>query len=101
MEMLLRYVSNPASVRCLLKAREVDGARGANMSSAASLLGAAGPMIHRLTPWTPLITAPEAVVGGFNGSVSPGTRMDSCGRPSRCGWPTSVPCDASPTLRDA
>jgi hypothetical protein len=69
--MLLRYVSNPASVRCLLKAREVDGARGANMSSATSSLGAAGPMIHRLTPWTPLITAPEAVVGGFNGSVRP------------------------------
>jgi hypothetical protein len=35
----------------------------ANMSVAAGSGGAAGPMIHRLSPWTPLITAPEAVDG--------------------------------------
>jgi hypothetical protein len=71
------------------------------MSGAAGSGGAAGPMIHRLSPWTPLITAPEAVVGRFLGSVSPGTRMDRCSRPSRSGQPTSVPCDALPILRDA
>jgi hypothetical protein len=53
------------------------------------------PMIHRLSPWTPLISAPEAVEGRFLGSVSPDTRMD------RCGPPTFVPCDAPPSLRDA
>jgi hypothetical protein len=71
------------------------------MSGAAGSGGAAGPMIHHLSPWTPLITAPEAVVGWFLGSVSPGTRMHRCGLPSRCGWPTSVSCDAPPSLRDA
>jgi hypothetical protein len=65
------------------------------MSGAAHSLGAAGPMIHRLSPWTPLITAPKVVVGRFLGPVSLGTRMDRCDRP------TSVTCDASPMLRDA
>jgi hypothetical protein len=63
--------------------------RGTNMSSAV------GPMIHRLSPWMPLITAPEAVVGRFLGSVSPCTLMDRCGRP------TFMPCDAPLMLRDA
>jgi hypothetical protein len=71
--MLMRCVSNPASVRCLLQARRVGGVRGHNMSGAAGSLGVAGPMIHFLSPWTPLITAPEAVVGRLIGSVSPGT----------------------------
>jgi hypothetical protein len=75
--------------------------RGVNMSCVAGSGGADGPMIHRHSPWTPLITSPEAVGGQFLGSVSPGTRMDRCGRPSRCDWPTSVPCDAQPSLRDA
>jgi hypothetical protein len=35
------------------------------MSGAARSGGAADPMIHHLSPWTPLITAPEAVVGRF------------------------------------
>jgi hypothetical protein len=61
--MLLRCVFNPASLRCLLQARRVGGACGANMSGAAGSGGAADPMIHRLSPWTSLITAPEAVVG--------------------------------------
>jgi hypothetical protein len=93
--MLLRYVSNPASVRCLLYARRVGGAHGDNMSGVADSIGVIDPMIHRLSPWTPLITAPEAVVGWLLGSVSPSTPMDRC---SRC---TSMPCDAPPTLRDA
>jgi hypothetical protein len=88
-------------VRCLLYARRVSGVHGANMSSAAGSLGEAGPMIHRLSPWTPLITAPEVVVGQFLRLVSPNTRMDRCGRPSRCGRPTFMSCDALPTLRDA
>jgi hypothetical protein len=65
------------------------------MSGAAGSLGADGPMIHCLLTRTPLITAPEAVVGRLLRSVSPGTRRD------RCGWPTSMPCDAPPLLRDA
>jgi hypothetical protein len=78
----------------------VGGAHGENMSDAASSLGAVGPMIPHLLPWTSLITAPKPVEGRFLGSVSPDTRMDRCDRPSRCGRPTSVPCDAPPTLRD-
>jgi hypothetical protein len=66
----------------------------ANMSGAAGLGSAVGPMIHRLSPWMPLITAPEAVVGQFLGSVSPSTWMDRCGRH------TSVSCDVPPTLRE-
>jgi hypothetical protein len=72
-----------------------------HMPGAAESGGATGPMIHRLSPWTPLITAPKAVVGHFLGSVSPDTSVDRCGRPSRCGRPISVPCDAPPLLRDA
>jgi hypothetical protein len=71
------------------------------MLGAAGSLGAAGPMIHCLSPWTPLITAPEAVVGRLLGSVSPGASVDRCDRSSRCGRPTSVPCDAPTLLRDA
>jgi hypothetical protein len=60
------------------------------MPGAAGSLGAAGPVIHLLSPWMPLITAPEAVVGRLIGSVSPGASVDRCGRPSRCGRTTSV-----------
>jgi hypothetical protein len=57
--------------------------------------GAVGTGMCRLLPWTPLITAPKAVVGQVLGSVSPGTRVDRCGRP------TPMPCDAPTMLRDA
>jgi hypothetical protein len=73
----------------------VSGARG------PKIIGAVGPMIHRVSAWMPLITAPEAVVARCLGSVSPGTSIGRCGRPSGCGQPTSVPCDALPSLRDA
>jgi hypothetical protein len=63
--------------------------------------GATGPVIHRLSPWMPLIIAAEAVVGRCLGSVSPGTSIGRCDRPSRCGWSTYVSCDAPPSLRDA
>jgi hypothetical protein len=43
------------------------------MSGAAGSLGVASPVIHCLSPWMPLITVPEAVVGQLLGSVSPGT----------------------------
>jgi hypothetical protein len=58
-------------------------------------------MIHRLSTWTPLITAPEAVKGWCLGSVSPGMAVGRCGRPSRCGRPYPEPCDEPPSLRDA
>jgi hypothetical protein len=82
-------------------ARKVGGARGANKFSAAGSLGAAGPMIHRLSPWTPIITNLKVVVGRFLRSVSPIMRMDRCVQPSRCSRPTSVSFDAPPILRDA
>ena len=50
------------------------------MPSATGSLGAASPGMCRLSPWTPLITAPEAVVGRSLESVSPGTRLARCGR---------------------
>jgi hypothetical protein len=51
------------------------------MSGAVGSGGAAGPMIHRLTPWTPLITALEAVEGRFLGSVSPAGPLGAVGPP--------------------
>jgi hypothetical protein len=57
-------------------------------------------MIHRLLTWTLLILAPEAVVGRLLGSVSPGTQVDRCGRPYRCGAPTQLLWDAPTVLRD-
>jgi hypothetical protein len=83
MEMLLRRVSDPAS------AWKVGGVQGGHIT------GAAGPVMCCLSAWTLLITAPEAVVGRLLGSVSPGTRVDRCGRA------TSVPCDAPTLLWDA
>ena len=65
------------------------------MSGAAGSLGAAGPVIHHLSPWTLMIPAPEVVVGRLLGSVSPGASVHRCGRP------TPVPCDAPTLLRDA
>ena len=69
--------------------------QGRNTLGAASSLGTAGPRMCRLSPWTLLITAPEAVVGRLLGSVSPGTPVDRCGRP----YP--MPCDALIVLGDA
>jgi hypothetical protein len=74
---------------------------GGNIPGAASSLGASGPVMCRLSPWMLLVTAPEAVVGRLLGSVSPGTLIDRCGRPSRCGRPTPVSCDAPTELGDA
>jgi hypothetical protein len=57
-------------------------------------------MIHHLSTWTLLITAPEAVEGRFLGSVSAGMAVGRCGRPSRCGRPYLEPCDEPPPLKD-
>jgi hypothetical protein len=46
------------------------------MLGAAISQGAADLEMCRLSPWTPLITTPEAVVGRLLGSVLPGTRVD-------------------------
>jgi hypothetical protein len=58
-------------------------------------------MIHRLLTRTLLILAPEAVEGQFLVSVLTGMVVGCCGRPSRCGWPTSKPWDELPSLGDA
>jgi hypothetical protein len=63
--------------------------------------GAAGPMIHRLLTWMSLILAPKAVEGRFLASVLAGMAVGRCGRPSRCGRPTSKPWDEPPSLGDA
>jgi hypothetical protein len=68
---------------------------GGHMPGEAGSPGAANPEVCHLSPWTPLITTPEAVVGRLLGSVSPGTQVDRCGRP------TPVLCDALTTLGDA
>jgi hypothetical protein len=65
MEMLLCCVFNPVSVRCFLLARKVGLACGTKIIGAARSGGAPSPVIHRLLPWMPLITAPKAVVGRF------------------------------------
>jgi hypothetical protein len=58
-------------------------------------------MIHRILTWTPLILAPEAVEARFLALVSAGMAVGWCGRPSRCGRPTSKPWDEPPLLGDA
>jgi hypothetical protein len=58
-------------------------ARG-KMSGAAGSLGAAGPVIHRLSPWTLLIPVPEAVVGRLLGSVSPAREWIGASGPPPC-----------------
>jgi hypothetical protein len=63
---------------------------GATISQGTSV-----PRMCRLSPWTLLITASEAVVGRLLGSVSPDTPSDRCGRP----YPAS--CDAPTMLGDA
>jgi hypothetical protein len=68
---------------------------GPKITGASGSRGAAGLVIHRLSPWTLLITALEAVEGWFLGLVSPSMTVGRCGRPS------SVPCDEPPLLRDA
>jgi hypothetical protein len=74
---------------------------GPNITGATGSRCAAGPVIHRLSPLTPLITTPEAVEGRCLGSVLPGMTVGRCGQPSRCGRPSSVLCDEPPLLRDA
>jgi hypothetical protein len=58
-------------------------------------------MIHHLSTWTLLILDPKAVEGLFLASVLVGMAVGRCGRPSRCGRPTSKPWDESPSLGDA
>jgi hypothetical protein len=58
-------------------------------------------MIHRLSTWTLLILALEAVEGRFHASVLAGMAVGRCSRPSRCGRPTSKLWDESPLLGDA
>jgi hypothetical protein len=57
-------------------------------------------MIHRLLTWTLLILAPEAVEGRFVVLVLAGMAVGRCGRPSRCGRPTSKSWDEPPSLGD-
>jgi hypothetical protein len=65
---------------------------------AAGWGGAAGPMICRLSTWTLLIHAPEAVEGQFLASILAGMAVGRCGQPSRCGRPTFKPWDEPPYL---
>jgi hypothetical protein len=58
-------------------------------------------MIHRVLTWTLLILAPEAVEGRFLTSILADMAVGRCGRPSRCGLPTSKPWDEPPSLGDA
>jgi hypothetical protein len=55
-------------------------------------------MIHRLLTWTLLILAPEVVEGRFLASVLAGMAVGRCGRPSRCGRPTSKTWDGVTSL---
>jgi hypothetical protein len=68
---------------------------GPNITGAAGSRDAVSPMIHRLSPWMLLVTAPESVEGWFLGSVL------ACTTVGRCGRPTSVLWDEPPSLRDA
>jgi hypothetical protein len=74
---------------------------GPNITGAAGSRGAVSPVIHRLSPWMLQILAPEAVEGWFLASVLARMAVGRCGRPSRCGWPTSKPWDEPHSLGDA
>jgi hypothetical protein len=52
-------------------------------------------MIHRLSTWTLLILAPEAVDGRFLASVLAGMAVGRCGRPTSKLW------DEPPSRGDA
>jgi hypothetical protein len=52
-------------------------------------------VIHRLSTWTLLILAPEAVEGRFLASVLAGMVVGRCGRPTSKSW------DEPPSLGDA
>jgi hypothetical protein len=67
---------------------------GGHIPGAVGSLGAAGPVMCRLSPWTLLITALEADIGWLLRLASPGKLVDWCGRP------TSVLCDAPTELGD-
>jgi hypothetical protein len=54
-------------------------------------------VIHRLSPWTLLITAREVFEGWFLGSISTGI-IGRCGWPSRCDRPYSMLCDEPPSV---
>jgi hypothetical protein len=56
---------------------------------------------YHLSTWTLLILAPEAVEVWFLASVLVGMAVGRCGRPSRCGRPTSKPWDEPPSLAHA
>jgi hypothetical protein len=69
-------------------------AGGGHIPGAVGSLGAAGPVMCRLSPWTLLITTLEADIGWLLRLASPGKLVDWCGRP------TSVLCDAPTELGD-
>jgi hypothetical protein len=58
-------------------------------------------MIHRLSTWTLLILALEAVEGRFLASVLAGMAVGRCDRASSCGRATFKPWDEPPSLGDA
>jgi hypothetical protein len=64
--------------------RKVGGAQGGYIPGMTGSLGAAGPRMCHLSPWTPLITVPEAVVRRLIGSVLPSTRVGRCAGPPPC-----------------
>jgi hypothetical protein len=67
------------------------------MLGAAGSGGAAGPVIHRLMPWTPLITYFEAVVGRFLGWFRPTRRL--IGATDPLGGAGPPPCRVMHQLR--
>jgi hypothetical protein len=58
-------------------------------------------MIHRLLTLTLSILTPKVVEGRFLALFLAGVEVGRCGRPSRCGRPTSKPWDELPSLGDA
>jgi hypothetical protein len=48
--------------------------QGRSVECRGHITGVVGPVMCHLSSWTPLITAPEAVVGRLLGLVSPGTQ---------------------------
>jgi hypothetical protein len=58
-------------------------------------------MIHRLSTWTLLILASEAIEGRFLTSVLADMAVGRCSRPSRCDRPTSKLWDEPPSIGDA
>jgi hypothetical protein len=67
------------------------------MTGASDSLGAVDPWMCRLSPWTPLIIAPEAVAGQLLGRFCPAPELIGASGPPPCRV-MHRPCSRTPRI---